>query len=220
MGDPIGMTGLQFFGAMAASISHDIKNRMAIINEQAGLLADFVTMAQNGRPLDAERLERLATSVRTQVSLTDGIIKNMNQFAHSIDHPSKSVELGELLAFMLELFKRRASNSGIRLTVQSATQPVTLQTSPFLLMNLIWLCLLPLMSEKPVEQELTLSYGKQDSVVFIVVKLKSTELDRGLSLTEEIKNLARELEIKLQLNTNKNELKIELPLQPLEGTTD
>ena len=34
-------TGLQFFGKMTASISHEIKNVMAIINESAGLLDDY-----------------------------------------------------------------------------------------------------------------------------------------------------------------------------------
>jgi hypothetical protein len=33
-------TGLQFFGKMTASISHEIKNVLAIINENAGLLED------------------------------------------------------------------------------------------------------------------------------------------------------------------------------------
>jgi hypothetical protein len=37
----LGETGLQFFGKMSASISHEIKNVMAIINENAGLLEDL-----------------------------------------------------------------------------------------------------------------------------------------------------------------------------------
>ena len=40
--------GLQFFGRMSASISHEIKNVLAIINENAGLLEDFSLMADRG----------------------------------------------------------------------------------------------------------------------------------------------------------------------------
>ena len=36
----IAREGFQFFGKMSASISHEIKNALAIINENAGLLED------------------------------------------------------------------------------------------------------------------------------------------------------------------------------------
>ena len=57
--------GLSFFGAMTASISHEIKNRMAVINEQAGLLEDLVLMSKKGKALEAERLLQLAGKVKT-----------------------------------------------------------------------------------------------------------------------------------------------------------
>ena len=38
-------TGLQFFGKMTASISHEIKNVLAIINENAGLLEDLALLS-------------------------------------------------------------------------------------------------------------------------------------------------------------------------------
>ena len=41
-------SGLQFFGKMTASISHEIKNVLAIINENAGLLEDLALMADRG----------------------------------------------------------------------------------------------------------------------------------------------------------------------------
>jgi hypothetical protein len=42
---------------MTASISHEIKNVMAIINESAGLLEDYSLMAEKGMPIDPERLK-------------------------------------------------------------------------------------------------------------------------------------------------------------------
>jgi C4-dicarboxylate-specific signal transduction histidine kinase len=50
--DPIGDAGLQFFGRMSASISHELKNALAIIKENAGLLADYVAMMGKGTPID------------------------------------------------------------------------------------------------------------------------------------------------------------------------
>ena len=81
MNEAIGKTGLKFFGGVVASISHEIKNRLAIINENAGLLEDLVLMSERGMEIDSERLKRLADSLKNQVSTADGIIKKMNQFS-------------------------------------------------------------------------------------------------------------------------------------------
>lgn len=214
MADQIGITGLQFFGAMTASISHEIKNRMAIINEQAGLLADFVQMAERGKPLDGQRLDRLAAAVKAQVSMADGIIKNMNQFAHTVDHVSKSVDLGEILAFMAELFKRRAGNSGIRIEVQSREVPLTVETSPFLLMNLIWLCLLPLLSSKQSDRLLLLDCEKHSRRFSIGMSLGDAKSKDGFVLSDSAKELAEVLGAGLVLNGDIKKLKVELPAKP------
>ena len=42
--------GLQFFGKVSASIAHEIKNVLAIINENAGLLEDLTFAARKERP--------------------------------------------------------------------------------------------------------------------------------------------------------------------------
>ena len=69
MSDDLGRIGLEFSGKVTASISHEIKNRLSVINEQAGLLEDHVGMGQQGRALDLERLGRLAATVQRQVAL-------------------------------------------------------------------------------------------------------------------------------------------------------
>lgn len=214
MGETIQMSGLQFFGAMTASVSHEIKNRMAIINEQAGLLADYVQMSKNGRAFDAQRLERLAASVKNQISLTDRIIKNMNQFAHSVDHINKHVDLGELLDFVTVLFKRNADGSGLRLELHPPKVPVTVETSPFLLMNLIWLCLIPILSEKQSDQLLTFSCERCNNRSHLYLTLGGTVPQQELVLSKATLILAETLGATLALNTEKNMLKIELPAKP------
>jgi signal transduction histidine kinase len=81
----LGEAGLQFFGKMSASISHEIKNALAIINESAGLLDDLSLRAERGIPVEPERLKKQAGNILKQIRRADGIIQNMNKFAHSID---------------------------------------------------------------------------------------------------------------------------------------
>ena len=94
----ISETGLQFFGKMSASISHEMKNVMAIINENAGLLEDLTVMAEKGMPIDPQRLRTQASRIMKQIRRGDDIIKGMNRFAHSVDEPWRQVELNDTWA--------------------------------------------------------------------------------------------------------------------------
>ena len=51
-------TGLQFFGEITASNSHEIKNILAIINENAGLLEDLALMYDRGAQIEPQRLKK------------------------------------------------------------------------------------------------------------------------------------------------------------------
>ena len=98
--DIIAETGLQFFGKISASISHELKNVMAIVNENAGLLEDLTVMAERGKPLDPARLKLMAAAVQKQIGRADVILKNMNRFAHSFD---------ETLASVLDFWRQQAA---------------------------------------------------------------------------------------------------------------
>jgi signal transduction histidine kinase len=134
-------TGLQFFGQISASISHEIKNVLAIINENAGLLEDFTLMADRGIPIDTARLKVMAEAVKKQIGRADGIIQNMNRFSHSIDQTITTVDLAQTIELVIALTARFAAMRGIQVDLQLPENPVTFQTAPFFLMNLLWLCL-------------------------------------------------------------------------------
>lgn len=138
--DIIGEAGLQFFGKMSASISHEIKNVLAIINESAGLLEDLTALAEKGMPMDPERLKTHAGKIASQVRRADEIIKNMNLFAHSVDEPAKRIDLGQTVVLMGALSERLATMRSIRLELQVPKERVIVHTNPFFLNNLIWLC--------------------------------------------------------------------------------
>jgi C4-dicarboxylate-specific signal transduction histidine kinase len=139
--DKISETGLQFFGKMSASISHEIKNVLAIINENAGLLQDFVLMADQGMPIDPQRLKTLAEAVLKQIGRADGIVINLNRFAHSVDKTYTTVDLNDMVELVVALSARFAAMGGVDLIPKLSEVPVKLKTIPFFLMNLLWLCL-------------------------------------------------------------------------------
>jgi C4-dicarboxylate-specific signal transduction histidine kinase len=133
--------GVRFFGEISASISHEIKNVLAIINENAGLLQDLVMMIEKGMPLSPERLSGVAQSLARQVKRGDRIVKDMNRFAHSADHPSETVDIGEVIHFIPMLAARLIAMKGEPPRVEVPATPITAVTNRFFLEDLVWTCL-------------------------------------------------------------------------------
>lgn len=139
--DIIAETGLQFFGKISASISHELKNVMAIVNENAGLLEDLTLMAEQGRPLDPARLKLMAAAVQKQVGRADEILNNMNRFAHTIDATVAEVDLNQTIELFMALTDRFILMRGIKVDLQLPDRPLKIPTAPYFLINLLWLCL-------------------------------------------------------------------------------
>lgn len=139
--NPAGSAGLEFFGKISASISHEIKNVMATINESAGLLEDLTLMAEKGRPTDPQKLKMLAGRITNQIRRGDAIVRNLNRLAHSVEDAQKEVDLSEMLEFMKAITERIAAARSITLEVRKSGSPINVRTQPFFLQTLLYLCL-------------------------------------------------------------------------------
>lgn len=136
--DAAAAEGLRFFGRISASISHELKNTLSIMNESAGLLEDLALLAERGRPLDPARVKTLGGTIKRQIQRTDQIIRNMNRFSHAVDEPFKQIELGDFLEFVLAVSRRLTAAKGVAVTVHSRDQPLMIITRPFFLHSLLW----------------------------------------------------------------------------------
>ena len=137
----LAVEAIRFFGEISASVSHDIKNVLAIVNENAGLLRDMLAMNENGIPLSSERLMRLAGSIDRQVARGDRLVRNLNRLAHSADHPEESVDVIEALELMVHLAGRLIAMRGEPPQIDKPQTTVTTVTNRFFLQQLIWICL-------------------------------------------------------------------------------
>jgi C4-dicarboxylate-specific signal transduction histidine kinase len=141
----LAMEGVGFFGEISASISHEFKNVLAILNENTGLLDDLARMIERGVPVSPERLVRLSQSLSRNIERADGIVKNMNRFSHSADQPSEVVDLQEAVAFVARLGARIFDMKGARFELETTGSPVKVRTNRFFLENLVWRCMLKAM---------------------------------------------------------------------------
>lgn len=131
--------GPAYFGRMGASISHDIKNCLAIMNENAGLMSDHLMMAQKkGVPPDIERFSGIVGRIEKQIARADGILKSLNAFSHSMDKPHQQIDLDEAVGLALGLGARIISNKGIEVNHTRAADKRYVNGSQFFLLFLVW----------------------------------------------------------------------------------
>jgi C4-dicarboxylate-specific signal transduction histidine kinase len=134
-------SGLAFFGRITASVSHDINNVLSTMGEFSGLLQDFIEAGQQKGDIPPERLQRLADGLAAQVQKGAAIVKRLNRFAHTTDEPRKSIELSEFLELIMALSQRFAGLKQVTLKAAFAAEPITIQTSPFMLQQVVFHCI-------------------------------------------------------------------------------
>jgi light-regulated signal transduction histidine kinase (bacteriophytochrome) len=137
-GNNRGKTGVGFLGEITSLLSHDLKNVLAIINENAGLLNDLSIMAVRGNPLDPERAVLIAGRIQNQVKRADEMIKGFNRVGHSMDKPVDTVSISEAVETICSLSARKAAQKAVSISVTPPSEPVTVKTDPFALQQLIW----------------------------------------------------------------------------------
>jgi len=172
--DPNGENALKFFGKMTASISHELKNVLAIINENAGLMEDLCAMAEKGKPVDPSRIKKAAGNMIKQVQRGDEIIRRLNKYAHSVDELDCNVDVNDILMLVSGLSGRIAVMRGISLETDQMPDPVIINTNPFLLETLIWLFLDFAMDVAGEEKAVSVTAKKwKDNTVIRFSKLRS-----------------------------------------------
>jgi signal transduction histidine kinase len=209
----IALKGLGFFGKITASISHELKNSLAIINEKAGLLEDFALMAKQGIPLDPERMGLLAGQIIKQIGRANDIIRTLNVFAHSAEEPLKNTDLAQILTLVIRLCSRFADMKSVTMTPNIPTVPMTIQTHPFFAEHLICQCLTASMDRTGIEKNIKIDMEHTDDDVRIHISPIdiAKQSDKDLFPDKETQMLADVLHARVEKNTVSNMLSLVFP---------
>lgn len=134
---------LDFFGRVTADATHDIKNELAVMNEQSRLLQEMLVMAGQGRQLRPGHLEELAGRLIARLEQANQAVRRLNAFSHSadLDH-SGQAEMNKALDVMIPLYQSTAARHRVSLSLAKETPPDTLVTGSLPLVCMaIWACL-------------------------------------------------------------------------------
>ena len=201
---------LAFFGRVNASISHELKNVMAIISETSGLLGDISDMAASGTPVSPDMLKNCTESIVEEIQRGFTVIRQMNRFAHSIDAPFASVDLAELLDLVVNLAAYLSFAGKTTIVPCGEIRPVVV-TSPFILQAVVYQGLVFAYKNTGAGADITLDIRQTNDTAFRIVYggFSSSGFD-GFP-DSETRALADSIGLTIVFDRAADQLEIEIP---------
>lgn len=202
---------LVFFGKVNASISHELKNILAIISETAGLLGDLAEMAKEGRPVEPEMLTSTTASIIEGIQRGFTTLRQMNRFAHGVDTPVLSVNLMEILDLVGNLSDYLSFTGKTRVITKETDAPIVL-TCPFILQAILYQAMLKAFQNAGPAAEMEIAIQRIDAsawrIVFHTFSIKALTVfpDDG------IKRMAASIGVGLNWDRAADRLEIDIPV--------
>jgi C4-dicarboxylate-specific signal transduction histidine kinase len=165
---------IAFMGKVTASLSHEIKNTLAIINESAGLMGDLLGKDAPEDWPAYSRLTNLLASIEEQVQRSADIVKRLNQFAHSMDKSLVDLDLNETVRQTAILAQRFATLRRVNLETQLASNPLYLQSDPFRLLYVIFGFIERAINCSPRESEVSVQTEQSGEMFQVMVTDQGT----------------------------------------------
>jgi hypothetical protein len=122
---------LAFFGKISASVTHELRNVLAVINESNGLMADFLAMMRDAPFPHREKFQRSVQKIEEQVRRGVEITSRFNRFAHSMDHDWADIDVNSIVAQTVSLAQRLAALRNVELRGQVCDHPIILFSNAF-----------------------------------------------------------------------------------------
>ncbi|MFW5490508.1 MAG: hypothetical protein ACNI3A_19135 [Desulfovibrio sp.] len=206
---------LRFFGQVNASISHEMKNVLAVINEGAGLLDDLCLLSAKGRPVDPEKLGLVARSILGQVKRGDNIVRRMNSFAHSVDQDVHSFSLLETMQLMAGIGERVAASKGLKLDVEECDE-VTIEADLYAVEHLLF-AMLRFAVDTTDGGGSRLRFALSNGDDGVLLALRGVYLPEGMKPAEELTRLAEGVGARMDHDAAEGSLNVWIPAHMVRG---
>jgi nitrogen fixation/metabolism regulation signal transduction histidine kinase len=190
---------LAFFGKIGADVSHQMRNVLAIVGENAGLLDDQLARAWGRKVPDLEKLKKVAERIARQVNKGVEIMERFSRFAHAADEQNARLDLTALVEDVALLVRRHVRHSGGNLEAALPDHPVQVTTNPSCLQHVLFRCLQMVLQHAQESVPVTVGLSSRESSATLkvsgTVAPESNELPDCLSeLTVALNELEASVE--------------------------
>ncbi len=197
---------MQFTTQMTTSATHELKNKLGIMNENAGLIQDLFYMQSQGRSVDMGRIESISHKIQDQVRLSDTIIKKLNEFVHTMDLSVDESDLVQSIEAVLTLADPLIAKKRCDIQVLESKEPIFAKVNPFYLQNLLWEVISALCSFESCSGSIRISFDEDEncsSIFFYAEGIKEMDCKSILD-SDELITLTQALEIEARVLEDKN----------------
>jgi hypothetical protein len=119
-----------FMGKVTASMTHEIKNVLAIIRESAGLAQDLLTVAKESDFPHKEKLFGIMGKIDNQIERGADIVSRLNAFAHAPDLETSHEDLNTVLDQMVHLSNKLGRTNGVSFIGERSDDAIMLDGNP------------------------------------------------------------------------------------------
>ena len=216
--DWFGYDSLAFFGRVNGSISHELKNVMAIISETAGLLGDLSELARGGKSIDPEMLTSSTDSISEEIQRGFTTIRQMNRFAHSVDTPVASVDLLEILDLVCNLSGYLSFAGKTNLQAGAGTAAMA-QTCPFILQAILYQAVVQTFQNTGPRSKLDISVQPKNESTWRILLDGFYLNDLEVFPDDRITRMATLIRVSIHHDRSSDRLEIEVPVSigPVQG---
>ena len=201
---------LAFFGKVNASISHELKNILAIISEAAGLLNDLTELAGRGKDLDLDMLKTCSSDIIEEIQRGFATIKQMNKFSHSVDDPLKSIDLIEVLNLMIDLAGFLSFAGKVRFDPPPQGVPTVL-TCPFRLQNLLYQALVFAFKSAGPEAEIQVAMQPETSGHVRIIFSSLGPINDKPFPSDQTQRIADSIGVEIRVSADSRQVHIVVP---------
>jgi signal transduction histidine kinase len=201
---------MAFFGSVNASISHELKNIMAIISETAGLLSDLTEMAKRGKSIELDMLTSSTESIVEEIQRGFTTVRQMNRFSHSVDTPIGPIDLMEILDLVRNLCGYLSFAGKMHIHPPGGVTPIVL-TCPFMLQAVIYQLVYQVFQQARAETELDVTVRSRDNatwqIIFAGCCVNAFEAFPG----DRIKRMADRINVSVRWDRALDHLEVNVP---------
>lgn len=132
---------IAFLGKIAAQVTHELKNVLAIIKEASGLMEDIISISPEAATLHQDKIQNSLTRIKDQVKRGVELTGRLNKFAHSSYESPAEIDLYTMIEQIVALAVRVARNRKAVLKVYPPDQSIYIVTCPVRLQRTLFECI-------------------------------------------------------------------------------
>ena len=169
---------IALIGKIAAGMTHEMKNVLAIIKESQGLMQDILGLSKDMAIPHEDKFISALEKIQKHVGRGVDMMTQFNRFAHMMDEEHAPLEANEAVELVVFLYQRFARQKQVALTAETPDGTPCLVTNPIQLLLALCTCLDHCLEHAAAEESITLLPGQKDREVSFQFSISPIKKDQ------------------------------------------